>query len=483
VKIRNKIGPQKDFFALEINRRIVILSILYLVTILLNLVFRSGIPIHAAFESPHDDQLGVELAANILNGEWLGAWNSRTLAKPPGYSLYLVFTNLFPVKLSILNQLFYVISVGLLLFQIKRYFICTQRTKEILVYLIFLFLIFQPILFYPDTNRVYRSSVPAITLTFIFIVLLLRITDVLCATPNFRQISRNQKFQTYILFGLLSLTCGAMELLRFENFWIRIMSFLTILFLIVFKAFQLKRNRNARNAFFRFLVPVPIVVTVLYALPIFAVQEANRVNYGVALTENYFKGSFPEAINLWSSVDVGRDPRPYVIVSAAQRVAVYEVSETASLLRPLLESKEHEWFPACNSLKLCDNSGAWFTWQIRDLAVLTGFVYSERTFQQFFQNIANDIAKACDQNRFACVKASTLVGSKPVQDIPKLQLLEYVVKNLRVLLPFNRTSNLELTKTDIYGAPQPIVNLFHQVVNYETPEELDQRDLKKNSRS
>jgi hypothetical protein len=93
----------------------------------------------------------------------------------------------------------------------------------------------------------------------------------------------------------------------------------------------------------------------------------NNAKYGTTLLEDYYAGNFAKAIKSWQRVNVGKDSRPYVIISRTQRSAVYEVSPTASLMKEFLELPAGEGWQVqpCNSpTKLCDNAGGWVTWQI-----------------------------------------------------------------------------------------------------------------------
>jgi hypothetical protein len=455
----------KRFYVLD--RLAILIIAIYVFTILINLKFRTSIPITAAILSPHDDQLGIELASNLLAGDWLGVWNNRTLAKPPGYSLYLSMAHFIPIQLAVLNQIIYIILVGVVLVLAQRFFACSDLVKKIATYITFVYLIFQPILFHPEANRIYRSSLPIMMLTLVFALLLLKIFERLNHPINFLKMELKDKIKVYSLFGLLSFTYAMMVLFRYESFWIVICSAPLIILMILLKFAGVRKVKGEFWGYIKFLIPIPIFVVVFYFSPIYAVQESNQVRYGVPITENYFQGSFPEAINLWSSINVGRDPRPYVIVSSDQRNAVYEISSTAALLKPYLEDRESGWHaPACAKLNLCDNVGAWFTWQIRDAAVQTGTVYSERTFQNFFQTIATDIKSACDRKYFECLPKSNLAGSKPLQEIPKKQLIEFTLRNFQVLLPLNFKYDETFSKTDNLGAPEQVVALTHQVANY-----------------
>ncbi len=465
-------------FSLRLRKNSLLLGALYVFAILINIAYRRSIPITAAIHSPHDDQLGVELAANLLSGDWLGTWNNRTLAKPPGYSIFLAFVHFSPLQIAVINQLVFIILVGLFLIQIEKYLVCGPGFKAASMYIVFVFLIFQPILFNPDANRIYRSSLTMLNLTFVFAILLIRVFEKINNVKGLKELPIKSKIEIHTLLSALSLTYASMTLFRYESYWILLCTLPLLLLLLLSKSRSLGRRNESGRAFFRFLMPIPVLVVAVYSLPIIAIQEANKSKYGVPLTENYFQGSFPEAVNLWSSIDVGRDPRPYVIVSAAQRNAVYEISTTAALLKPFLEKKDSGWHsPPCAKFRLCDNAGAWFTWQVRDAAVQTGLVYSERTFQQFFQRISDDIKSFCEVSRFNCRRKSNLVGFKPLQEISKKQLIQVSLKNFQVLLPLNFQERTLFLGTDNFGAPNYVVDLNHRVVKYPNSDSYEQGNL------
>ncbi len=455
-----------------------LISVFYIVAIVINLIFRSQIPIRAAYLSPHDDQLGVELASNILHGDWLGVWNNRTFAKPPGYSMYLAIANFFPIPLTILNQIFYVLVVILLITRLRQMSLIHFRYQELSLFLFFLYLIFQPILFGTDASRVYRSSTVVITLTLLYSVTLLRIFDEILKFKDQPSVSWRKQKRIYLDIAVLTFVYVTMKLFRYESFWAMLCSLPLILLALLIIWKKVRDTKDARNGFIRFLVPIPIIVFISYAAPILTIQELNRSKYGVAQIENYYDGTFARTIKLWGSVEVGRDPRPYVVVSAQQRNAVYEISENALLMKPFLESLDNGWRgPACKILKMCDNSGGWFPWQLRDAATQTGRVYSEGTFRDFFKSLAEDIQKACDTLVFACAKKANIVGSKPFSEIPIQRVIDFTLRNFIVLVPRSLEISPPHFAPDTYGAPAEVVRLFHSVVRYDGAEEYSKSDL------
>lgn len=451
--------------------------------IALNLYIRSLVPVNAAFLSGHDDQLGVELSSSISSGNWLGAWNNRTLAKPPGYSLYLTLAHYIPIPFALLNQIFYVFVVLFLIKKLKETFPSNFKFKEQFFLMSFIFLIFQPILFASESNRIYRSSMAIVVLTLLYSVILMSLLIKLLDDQSLSKNLSKKNRAIYIDFAVLSLIYACMSLFRYESFWIVICSVPPLVVALVIRWHKSGLNFRERRRFLRFFIPIPLAILVIYSTPVLIIQEINRSSYGVPLTENYFQGSFSEAIKLWSSVDVGRDPRPYVVVSTEQRNAVYAVSQKALLMKPFLEAPTNGWNrPACDILKLCDNVGSWFTWQVRDASVSTGLVYSERTFQFFFEKIARDIQIACDMSIFVCTGKPELVGAKPLQEVPLKRLKDFTIANFSVLVPIELNSFQFPTQPDIYGAPEEVVKMYHEVVRYAPASSYDEKDVKSASK-
>lgn len=166
-------------------------------------------------------------------------------------------------------------------------------------------------------------------------------------------------------------------------------------------------------------------------------------------------------------MDVGRDPRPYVVVSTLQRNAVYQISKTTKLLQPTLDSQNNTRnAPACSMIKLCDSSGAWFPWELRDAAVATGLVYSERSFQEFFGEIATNIEVACKTKVFPCTKTPILVGSKLFDELPLNRVINFSLSNFEVMLPRHYPAPQNRQASDSFRAPEDVINQANEVVRY-----------------
>jgi hypothetical protein len=440
-------------------------SILLAIT-LINLQLRRGIPTFGGTNTPHDDLLGVLLAENIMAGAWLGEWNNLTIAKPPAYSLYLALSKQLPTQLVVVNQLIVCIISLVLVTILRSIFLTSSKLKDVFVVIAYSVIIFNPYLFSIEMSRPYRTSLHTILLLLycsLFLGLLneIRRYDYISNEKRFHQ----WRMQSWV--AALATTYVVLILLRSESFWILIPTILVIGSTISLKSIKLQRK--ARTQYLRMNLSFTFVAFIVYFLFISLFGQLNNTKYGSPLVENYYSGGFANAIKDWQRVENGKDSRPYVIVSRVQRQAVYEISPNAAKLKPWLEVQPGEgWqFHPCNSpIKLCDNSGAWFTWQVRDAAISTGVINNEREFQDFFQQISNDIKLACHRKEITCGASSLGVGVKSFKDLPTGKIFEYATQNVISALRLNLDSRGEVATPDRYGSGDVIVQTFHRIVNY-----------------
>lgn len=67
-----------------------------------------SLPIYALSTAGFDDRLMVNLAYSIMNGEWLGAYNSNTFVKGVGFPLFLVFSRVLGFSYLSSVSMFYI---------------------------------------------------------------------------------------------------------------------------------------------------------------------------------------------------------------------------------------------------------------------------------------------------------------------------------------------------------------------------------------
>lgn len=438
-----------------------------LITALISLSIRSTLPGDGGGNSPADDLLAVRQANSILEGDWLGPWNYVTNSKPPGMAFYLVGVHFIPIEYKYVTHVFYLLATYILAVQMMRY-LEISRHPRFGKFLIFAIFALNPIVFQEQFNRVYRNTIVVIVMFLFFAIFLrllirLRTHNALIQSKQFKsgnpaKAARSGDWKIPTVIGIVFL---ALKLLREDSYWLLPVTFLFFCFEIIrmHSGLQLKMRIFATSIIFSILG---------YAVPSLPAQSANFTYYGDSSLEDFYTGNFAEAIKLWQSVEPGSDPRPYVPVNRAQRLAVYEVSETAKRLSPYLELGPNVGWKmnSCGSpVKVCDESAAWFPWELRDAAVVSGGVRNSAEFQALFKQIASDIESACEGGVLSCGDSGLGPGTKALGTKDLKPLMQYFKMNLSYI--FNTATGGRIAAPD-RSASNEINEEWHQVVNYKS---------------
>ena len=67
----------------------------------------------------YDDQLFIHYARNLVDGQWLGEYNAKTLSKGISYSLFLAFANKIQLPYSLLLGGFNILASVLITLSVK----------------------------------------------------------------------------------------------------------------------------------------------------------------------------------------------------------------------------------------------------------------------------------------------------------------------------------------------------------------------------
>ena len=432
-------------------------NLFILVLMASSLFLRILVPPTIVVNSPNDDYLGVMLAHALIHGHWLGAWSPDLLSKPPAYAFYLAVVHFFRVAPTIPMHMLYLVGA---LYAISTILNVTQletKVKENLKKVLFLLFAFNPAVFAGDFSKIYRISLSTVLVVFYFGIILdlgRKISVFLSSCT-----SSNPPMLIFRVFWKPSITLGLLYafsvLNRVESYWILVPTFI---FLCPIVCSGLVANyKNSRPEIFRstilfrakFSAVLLLLSTLSYLVPIQLVSTINQSIYGVSEIENFYSGNYAKAIKLWESVQNGKSSLSFVAVSKGQREAIYSHSATALKLKPVLDSAPNTGWKTfnCNITKVCDESGAWFPWELRSAAMQTGEIHNEKEFQSFFSKLSSEIEAACNSHRVSCGRMGSGPGSKSVFDYPKHQIANGVFKSLLSVFNFDQAANLSRTDT------------------------------------
>lgn len=404
------------------------------------------------FEAIHDDFLLVKLANNIENTGWLGPWQLNTLSKGPGYSLFLSLTHFLPWAPTVTLQIMIVFAGYLFVVELFA-----RKYKTVVVFLCFLFIVYFPIYFGWTFSRFYRDGLLTV-LALIFTILVLRISRIISLGIQPKTI------KNYIDIVVTALIAG----MTLGAFFITKVSWQFLLFpivsLVIISLIGLfGRNRTRTNIKF---VPLALTLIALIAgasvFPSF-VAIKNYRNYGVFVTDDFSQGGFSAAVTQMMRVQ-DTDRPEYVDVTSVMRQKIYSISSTARELQPFLETEPGVGWKShsCQALNICNESGLWFPWELRDAAFAAGFADSPVLFQKKMYQISKDIEIACSQGSLDCNPPGLSPGLRSLTLIsPRLFLDAYG----NGLLQISEISSASFLHEQIKQPPEDVKKIWEETVS------------------
>lgn len=154
-------------FALNKLPKETIKNILFFVVIFILIILRVNMildfPIYGYIDFIDDDQLQVHQAKSLVDGNWLGNYGYNTLLKGPVFPLFLALICILKLPYIFSVTLAFIIACLFFIYSIKDII----KNKFALL-IVFAFMIFNPIMFSADFQRVYRNSLtPALAIALI----------------------------------------------------------------------------------------------------------------------------------------------------------------------------------------------------------------------------------------------------------------------------------------------------------------------------
>lgn len=335
-------------------------------------------PIYAIGPAAHDERLFLQLAENIVKGEWLGAYTQMTLAKGSFYSLFVAGIFWIGLPLFFAQQLLYAGACA----AFARATAPAIRSGGAR-FLMYAFLLWNPMTYEaPTMGRVMRQHIytPLGILIFAGLIAL--------------YYRRSEPFRKQVAWAaLLGFSLGGFWLTREESIWLAPSFFLLVAawVVVVFRGEKLSRGTLWRSA---------SVVTVFAVLPVTFVCWQNYRHYGWFCTSEFHATPFENAYGAMVRVNIG-PALPQVPVTRQAREAMYVVSPTFAQLKPFLDGQigtdwaEKEMYPVAER----QIRGGWFVWALRDCVIAAGHGHSAGEAMGFYRKVAREINQACDDGR------------------------------------------------------------------------------------
>jgi len=413
----------------------------------------------------YDDALFISWAKSMLTFNWLGPYNHLTLAKGPFYSMWIVTSFILGIPLLLSQHLLYIAAILTFILAIKP----VINSQKVLL-IIFIVLLFNPMTY--STEIMYRTIREGIYPALTLLVVSLSIGALL---------RYNKPLKNILYFNLcLGLSFSAFWLTREEGIWL-------LPFMILFSILNfLLLLKNSSKNWVKVLL-VCISPYLVFACAIFSLSLVNYVKYKVFITVEFKEREFLNAYGALARVK-SDNWKPQIPVPKNVREKIYKVSPAFTKLEPYLEGEiGKRWAKESNSNEI---QGGWFLWALRESVENAGYYKDGITSAEFYQTVANEINKACDEKKLICASPRSSM-MPPWNGNYNLHLFKSIIKGLFVLCslegfdPYNRQSVLPgATLNLIQLVTGERLNIYDQlilIVNTYSPDSLVNLSIRKSN--
>jgi hypothetical protein len=374
-----------------------------------SIAYRAYVPIYPLYGAKNDDNLMVVLGNNILKDDWLGNYNDLghlTLSKGPGFPIFLARTHFLPWNPIISVHMLLLFGALLVIHQLALIFRCKSWMVPA-----FALIAFFPAWYGGQMSRIYRDGLLA-ALIFVLIGLSLVLLRHLSATDH-------QPLDSVLMLPL-GLLVGFLVSFHHITRNIPIGILAQFGLILVFAMFRVRSLRVFKQC------TLFLLSGLLGYLPLVGyVKDMNEKRYGVAEIDSYYSGAFSDALRLMASVNGGSDMK-FVAVTGGMRSEMYKVSPTLAKLGPNLEVPAGTGWSSqsCRAINVCDESAAWFPWELRDAVESAGLARTATEFERTFQSIRDELKDACKRKQITCGSPAIAPGLSSISKISYREVFE-----------------------------------------------------------
>ena len=344
----------------------------------------------------YDDRMMFENAGNLINGVWLGDYNSYTLSKGISYPLFLVLARKLFLPYSALLSLLQAAGAGLFVRAISLRLQNPYGRAAL-----YLLLLFSPVsLTLLVTQRLYRMAIVPGMVLLVFsgmIGLTLR---------------KDQPLKRQLPWALLTgLALAFFWQIREDSVWI--MPFIAVMTVWnIGYVILVLHNRISRK---QILLHCLVLILPMFLLFVgnSGIAAINALHYGVFLTNDRTEGSFPELMSLFYRLESDTTVSSDIWISRDTIAKAENVSPTLQQLCPLLDTYVEDWATANGEIP-----GDHFSWVLRDAVQDSGYAEDAVSAQNFYNSVFSELLTAIDQNELSLKQDGAVYFSSQSRGVP-----------------------------------------------------------------
>lgn len=344
----------------------------------------------------YDDRMMFENAGNLINGVWLGDYNSYTLSKGISYPLFLVLARKLFLPYSALLSLLQAAGAGLFV-QALSLRLQNPYGRAAL----YLLLLFSPVsLTLLVTQRLYRMAIVPGMVLLVFsgmIGLTLR---------------KDQPLKRQLPWALLTgFALAFFWQIREDSVWI--MPFIAVMTVWnIGYVILVLHNRISRK---QILLHCLVLILPMFLLFVgnSGIAAINALHYGVFLTNDRTEGSFAELMSLFYRLESDTTVSSDIWISRDTIAKAENVSPTLQQLCPLLDTYVEDWATANGEIP-----GDHFSWVLRDAVQDSGYAEDAVSAQNFYNSVFSELLTAIDQNELSLKQDGAVYFSSQSRGVP-----------------------------------------------------------------
>ncbi len=345
----------------------------------LKLTLVSGLPVHIVF-SPHDDSLYLARALHLLVDGGFGPYDSRTLTKLPGISIWLAGLREFGLPyLTTMNFLY----AGAGLYALVALRRCGMHTWVLLA--IWALYLLNPVSMSQDWLRILREPLSSILLVTLFAAAL---HIFVCVRNGTRYWAHLLAFSAAIAYSMV---------VREED---KLLWGLLLLFAVTVFLDGLVQGRKLQWSL-RSVAPLFIVPALAILVCDFSLRQAVEARYGLPILHDYGEGEYPKLLVAIRSIDSKTDNRLVMVPQDTLAQLRTVTPEFAPVIDQLPPPGPGTY--SCRLQGVCTEwSNGWMPFWIKDAAFFAGLTPDLVAGQQYFKGVREHIEEACRNGLMKC---------------------------------------------------------------------------------
>ncbi|WP_252237129.1 hypothetical protein [Clostridium sp. ZBS17] len=354
------------------------LPIFILLIFIIKLLLVSGIPIIALGGAIHDDRLMIDNSIALLNGQWLGNYNERTLVKGVIFPLFLSVIQKLNISYTVGLSILYGFSCIIFIIAIRKFI----NNKNILIF-IYLVMLFCPVSYSAGTfQRVYRNSISPTQIIFL----------IACFIGMY--MNKYESIKKYLLWAIgATFAFASMWHTREDGIWI--IPFTGVAILITLFCIIKKYRKNHEYLWKKVLITIMPIIIVIISINL--ISAINYKYYGVYTNNELLNSNFTKAYKSILSIEP-EEKIDYVSVPKSTVKKLYEVSPTFNKLKPYFEDSTWDKF---GHYGIDGNiEDGWFFWALREYVYTVSDKKNAKSINEFYLKIYDEVESGFDKGIF-----------------------------------------------------------------------------------